>query len=207
MTHARTQRIILPGIRWCTYEDLRTDLGDSHAALLAYNQGTLEIMAPSFSHEQLNRTLAALVEAIAIGLRRDFVNAGSTTFTRPESRHGFEPDSCFYIQQAAVVRGHTTIDLATDPPPDLVIEVDITPPSLDKLPICAAMGVPEVWRHDGQQVVIHRLRDGTYDEVSTSDALAGITAQQIDQFVEASQTMTRPDWFAAVQDHVQRLGA
>jgi len=46
--------------------------------------------------------------------------------------------------------GQDTIDLATDPPPDLVVEVDITHPSLDKFPIYASLRVPEVWRHDGE---------------------------------------------------------
>jgi Uma2 family endonuclease len=152
-----TQRILLPGVRWCTYEALLTDMGDHPAARLAYNHGTLEIMVPSFSHALLNRLVAAVVEAVAMSMHLDFINAGSTTFKREVMARGFEPDSCFYLQHVDAVRGHTTIDLATDPPPDLLIAIDLAHPSLDKLPIYAVIGVPEVWRYDGQQMVIYRL--------------------------------------------------
>ena len=37
---------------------------------------------------------------------------------------GFEADCCFYFENAARVRGKDRIDLKTDPPPDLVIEIE-----------------------------------------------------------------------------------
>jgi Uma2 family endonuclease len=198
-----TQRILLSGIRWCTYEALLADLGDSPATRLAYHQGLLEIMVRSFSHEQLNRLLASIIEALAMSMQRDFINAGSTTFKRADVERGFEPDSCFYLQHVDTIRGQTTIDLATDPPPDLVIEIDITHPSLDKLPIYAAIGVPEVWRSDGQQVVIYRLETGTYTAANSSEVLPGITAHQVMSFLTLSSTMPRHAWFAAIQAQAQ----
>ena len=51
-----------------------------------------------------------------------------------------------------------------DPPPDLVLEVDITHPSLDKLSIFAAVGVPEVWRYDGERVRMLALAGDSYVE-------------------------------------------
>jgi Uma2 family endonuclease len=56
------------------------------------------------------------------------------------------------------MRGKTDIDLAVDPPPDLVAEIDVTHRSLDREAIYAAMGVPEIWRFDGnrlQSLVLH----------------------------------------------------
>jgi Uma2 family endonuclease len=58
------------------------------------------------------------------------------------------------------------IDLTVDPPPDLVIEIDITSPSLDKFPLYAVIGVPEVWRYDGTHVTMHRLAGERYVEVT-----------------------------------------
>ena len=202
-TQDSTQRILLSGIRWCTYEALLTDLGDSPATRLAYHQGLLEIMVPSFSHEQLNRLLASIVEVLAMSMQRDFINAGSTTFKRADVERGFEPDSCFYVQHVDAIRGQTTIDLTTDPPPDLVMEIDITHPSLEKLPIYATIGVPEVWRSDGQQVVIYRLEAGTYTVANTSAVLPGVTAHQVMSFLTLSTTMPRHAWFAAIQAQVQ----
>ena len=82
-----------------------------------FDQGTLELMAPSFDHERLNRLLAELVAAIATGLDLDYEQAGSTTFKREDISRGFEPDPVFYLEHVAAIRGHRRIDLATDPPP------------------------------------------------------------------------------------------
>jgi len=202
--HDTTQRILLPGVRWCTYEALLADMDNTSAARLAYDHGTLEIMVPSFSHEQLNRLLAAIVEALAMSMHLDFINAGSTTFKREDVARGFEPDSCFYLQHVDAVRGHTAIDLATDPPPDLLIEIDLTHPSLDKLPIYAMLGVPEVWRYDGQHMLIYHLGDGTHSVVDTSVVLPEVTAQQLAYLVLLSATMPRHAWFAAIQSHVHQ---
>jgi Uma2 family endonuclease len=60
-----------------------------------------------------------------------------------EMLKGIEPDPCFYIQNEASVRGKKRLDLSTDPPPDLAIEIDIT--SRTHPEIYAALGVPELW--------------------------------------------------------------
>ena len=146
--------ILLPGVRWETYESLLADMQDSHAAQFAYDRGVLEIMAPSYEHDNLKHIIAVLVEVLAGELEIDIEGGGSTTFRRQDLARGFEPDACFYIQHAELVRGKKQIDLAQDPPPDLIIEIDITSPSLNKFPIFAALGIPEVWRHDGARVAI-----------------------------------------------------
>ena len=53
---------------------------------------------------------------------------------------------------AARMRARDEIDLTVDPAPDLVIEVDLTPFSLNKLLIFAALGVNEIWWYDGRQL-------------------------------------------------------
>ena len=92
--------------------------------------------------------------AVAEELGIEAEDLGSTTFRREDLERGFEPDSCFYIQNEKEIRGNVRIDPAVDQPPDLVIEIDITSPSLNKLPIYARMGVPEVWRYDGERMAI-----------------------------------------------------
>jgi Uma2 family endonuclease len=59
------QRVILEGVSWDSYACLLADFGDSPAARLAYDRGTLEIMAPSYAHEELNHLIARIVEIIA----------------------------------------------------------------------------------------------------------------------------------------------
>ena len=99
-------------------------------------------MSASSEHEKFNRRIAQLVLAVAEELCIEAEDLGSATFRREDLELGFEPDSCLYIQNEEEVHGKDRIDPAVDPPPDLVIEIDITDPSLNKLPIYAQMGVP-----------------------------------------------------------------
>ena len=107
--------ILLPGVRWETYESLLADMQDSHAAHFAYDQGMLEIMAPSHEHESLKHVIAMLVEVLAEEMEMDIHGGGSTTFRREDLAKGFESDECFYIQHAERVRGKKQIDLAQGP--------------------------------------------------------------------------------------------
>ncbi len=74
----------------------------------------------------------------------------STTFRRRDIKRGLEPDECYWIANEAV-RGleiRRGLTFAQDPPPDLVIEVDVTNSCVPRLPIYAALRMPEVWRID-----------------------------------------------------------
>lgn len=188
------QRVTLHNVSWETYERLLADLQDSSAPRMTYDRGTLEIMSPSSEHERYNRTAAQIVEELAVEMDLNIDSLGSTTFRREDIDRGFEPDSCFYIQNAARVRGKKRIDLAVDPPPDLVIEIDITSPSLDKFPILAKAGVPEVWRFDGSRLVIYELANDEYLERDASISFSAVTAADITAFIKDSETMDRPEW-------------
>lgn len=203
MISPSAQRVIIEGVSWTTYECLLADFGDSHSARVAYNQGALEIMAPSYAHEQLNILIAMIISFIAAEMDIDFENAGSTTFKRADLGRGFEPDSCFYIQHVAAISGKATIDLDTDPPPDLVLEIDLTHPSLDKLPIYAAVGVPEVWRYTNDHLVMYRLTEGTYTVVETSGVLPDVAREDIQHWIDVSQQMPRATWMKQVQGWAQ----
>jgi Uma2 family endonuclease len=202
-----SQCVVLQGVSWDTYERLLADFQDSHAAHLTYDQGVLEILAPSAKHEEPNRALALLIEMLALELDIDIRNLGSTTFKRGDLSRGLEPDSCFYIQHAAQISGKDDIDPAVDPPPELVIEVDITHPSFDKLPLYAAVGVAEVWRYDGAAVTIHTLAQETYTVSETSQALPGVTSAMLSQFIEQSRQLRRPDWLRRVREWAQDCAA
>ncbi len=150
--------VVLPGVRWQTYEALLNDLGNRRFRL-TYDRGNLEIMAPQFRHESYAGALGVLVKALAAAAKVRVKSAWSTTFRREDLEQGLEPDRCFYIHNLSAVLGRLEIDLSRDPPPDLAIEIDIMSSCLDRLAIYAALGVPEVWRFDGQQFEVLRRRD------------------------------------------------
>ena len=76
---------------------------------------------------------------------------------------GLEADECYYIEHYPDVKGRKEVNLDTDPPPDLAVEVDLSSSSIDKLSIYAGLAVPEVWRfHHDRFDCLHLQPDGTY---------------------------------------------
>jgi Uma2 family endonuclease len=146
--------------------------------------------------------VALLVEELAVELDVDVESAGSTTFKREDLTRGFEPGECFYFRNIERVRGKEDIYLdADDPPPDLVFEVDITNPSLDKLPIFAQVGVAEVWRYVGGQMEMFGLRgeELRYEALIESTVLPPLTSDMLARFVEEGLTTGRPAWVRRVR--------
>jgi Uma2 family endonuclease len=198
------QRVVLRNVSWETYERLLTDHENSSVPHFTYDRGVLEIMSPLPEHEKYNRTIALAVEVLAEEMGIDVDDLGSTTFRRRDLQRGFEPDSCFYIQNEERIRGKARIDLTVDPPPDLVI--DITSPSLNKFPIYARLGVPEVWRYDGERLDIFELESGEYVERAESIALSSLTSDVLSRFVREGLTLGRRDWMRKVREWARSRG-
>lgn len=197
--------VILNNVSWQSYECLLKDFENCSAPRLTYDKGALQIMSPLPEHEERNRALALLVEVLAEERGFSIRSLGSTTFRREEDQRGFEPDSCFYIQNARALGRSRRIDLSQDPSPDLVIEIDTTRPSLDKLPLYAQVGVPEVWLDTGEQVSVFARRDANgYDEAPQSLAFPGLTGARLTEFVSASEQLERLDWLRAVRSWARR---
>lgn len=196
---APEQRTVLRHIGWDTYERILRDHADSSAPRLTYDRGTLEIMIPLPVHEQYTHFIELLVIVVAEQAAIDLCGRRSTTFTREDLARGFEPDTCFYIQHEALVRGKPRLDLRVDPPPDLVVEIDITHSTLDKLALYAAFEVPEVWRYDGERpAILARAGDG-YAERERSLALPLVTAAALTALLTDSIGLGDLAWLRRVR--------
>ena len=181
------QIVHLSGISWQTYENLLAEIGDRQIRL-TYNRGNLEIMVPSPEHERFKEVLGRFVETLAEELDVKIEPLGSTTFKRPELS-GKEPDKCFYIQNLSAVKGKKRIDMNQDPPPDLVVEIDITSRSENSLQVYADLRVPEVWIYNGSRLRINRLENGAYVEGELSLAFPSVAVLEIVRFLEQAETM------------------
>jgi Uma2 family endonuclease len=201
------QRVIAHNISWETYERLLADLANQSSPRLTYDQGTLEIMTPLPDRERVKHIIELMIEVIAEEVGLDVECLGSTTFKREDLKRGFEPDSCFYFQKAALMRGKKEIDLTIDPPPELLLEVDITSGSLNKFPIYSKIGVPEIWRHDGLKLTIHKLSGEDYIELSNSLAFPFITGNDISDFLGKSENLTRPAFLKLLREWVREVRA
>jgi len=196
-------RVLLRNVSWETYERLLAENVNVAGTRFFYDEGNLEIMVVYIGHEMPNRTLARIAEITALETGRDFTASGSTTFKREDLEKGFEPDSSFYFRHAAAIRGKDKTDLATDPPPELIIEVDITSSSLNHFPLYAAIGVSEIWRYDGERVRFHRLEGSAYSPIEESSVLPPMTAAQATIFVERDRHEKAIDWRRAVCEWIR----
>lgn len=184
---ASIEVVHLSGISWQTYETLLEELSDRRLRL-TYNRGSLEIMTPSPEHELGKEVLGRFIETIAEELEIQIYPLGSTTFKRPELS-GAEPDKCFYIRNIAAVQGKKRLDLDEDPAPDLVVEIDVTSSSKERLRVYADLGVVEVWVYNGESLIIKQLQDKTYITSQASQFFPNVPIPEISGFLQQAETI------------------
>jgi Uma2 family endonuclease len=152
-------RTVLTNVSWDTYERLVGEV-ENPGKRFTFDNGVLEIMSPiSHRHEMYKSLLASQIEALTEELRIPRRSLGGATWLRKDLDKGLEADECYYLTSAPKVRGKLQIDLTVDPPPDLAVEVENTSSAIDKLGIYALLGIPEVWRFDGETLTILRFGD------------------------------------------------
>ncbi len=197
------ERVILHGISWETYERILDEHNEVSNRHFSYNEGDLEIMVLGYEHETLKARLSELVTEIARILEIDYENAASTTFRRESKKKGFEGDATFYFKNAETIRRKTKIDLSKDPPPELVIEIDITHGSLSKFPIFADLGIEEVWRFDGENVKFHRLQGKNYKEISESVCLKNLKSKMVTELLFSASELKKLDWVKLIHKTIK----
>jgi Uma2 family endonuclease len=144
------------GVSFETYEAFLAARGESSVPRMTYREGTLEIMSPSWNHENLKTTIARLLEVWALENDVDIIGVGSWTLKKEDLERGLEPDECYVL------------GTERKSSPDLAIEVNWTHGGLDKLEIYGKLGVPEVWLWTDGLLKVYRLDDANYVEAARS---------------------------------------
>jgi len=178
------QRILLHHVSWETFECLLADIGDRRKTLFHYINNTLEIMSPLSLHEGSSHFFDKLLTIYVDELNIDMRCLGSLLMKIPELRIGGEPDCCYYIKNEPVIRDKEDVIVGQDPPPDLVLEVDITNPSDRRLPIYALLGIPEIWLYDGYDLAFFALESGKYLPITKSLSFPHLPAAIIVEYLQ-----------------------
>ena len=120
--------------------------------------------------------LARIVETLLDSETRNYEAFTPITMDIPEEG-GIEPDYCFYIDNWKAAVGKDRINWQIDPPPDLVIEIDVTSYTAaeDFLPY----KVPEVWLFKKSGLSIYGLSEDSYQKQSFSKYFPGIDLSKI----------------------------
>jgi Uma2 family endonuclease len=180
--------LTLDGISWEDYETLSDSLGDRPGVRLTYDQGRLDIVTTSLSHEKWKEMLLLLVTTLCEELKIKMESAGQTTLKKMKDLKGVEADTCFYIANAGKIIGKSEINLRVDPPPDLVVEIDKASQALRKFLIYASFGVPEIWRCNVRlnRIQMYALQRGEYVEIPSSLSFPMLDGSVLVRFIEQS---------------------
>jgi Uma2 family endonuclease len=180
------QRVVLRGLSWKAYLQILDALPQSRGSRLTYDDGVLEITVPLESHEFSGRLIERFVFTLIELMGLKIKTMGSTTMNYPNLKKGAEPDNAYYIQNQPLVKGRD-VDFSQDPPPDLVVEVDITHTDIAKNQFYASLGVPEFWRFNGKVWRIYQLQEQVYVEVEVSPTFPQVPKGRLSEFLEQAK--------------------
>ena len=187
--------VVFRDVTWEDYEAQLRIVGE-RPIRVTYDRGTMEVFMPSFGHEddayRLGRMVNTLTEELDIA-----VKAGrTTTHKHQDLDQGHKPDQCYWLgDDARRMAGKRQLRLTVNPPPALAIEVNISHSSLERLPIFAAIGIPEVWRLTVNSIqFLHLEPDATYRPHDRSRAFPRLLAAEVARFLERGGTVEDTAW-------------
>lgn len=183
-TLAPGSRVTIADISPDEFDKILDELGENRMLRLTYYRGKLELRMPSEEHEVITRLLDAMISILCEEMGLNLKTMGSTML---KSKQGSpEADNEYYIQNEPLVRGKT-VNLAQDPPPDLVVEVDVTHSDINKKEMYQQMGVTEFWSYDSKQgqITFYLLQSAQhYQEQPTSSTFPILQRNTLKEFVD-----------------------
>lgn len=205
---AEEQVLILHGIRWAQYVTIGDALPERRGLKMTFVNGRLTFLNKSRQHNWLAERLGDLVLAVARGLGICWEPAGSATFRLENPGVGIEGDKTFYFgANAERMQGPLNIDLATQPPPDLAIEVEVTHPADDSMLVYGRLGVPEVWRFDvGREALgFWRREDRSYATSPRSVAFPVLEPRDVLDQLRLAEELGSSRWHDRLRDWVRDM--
>ncbi len=193
------QWICLQNISWHQYEIIADALPETRGLRLIYLDERMWFVTTSREHDWHGERLSQLVVALAKALRIVWEDSGQATYRRQDLGAGVEGDKAFYFRDNAErMLGSKNIDLETQPPPDLAIEVEISHPADAAVSTWGRLGVPEIWRVDADSdhtTFWARNPDGTYLEIHESRMLPGLTPIDVQKHLAEADRIGASRWF------------
>ena len=175
-------RRLLCGVSWEDYQKLLAATGKMSLPH-TYDRGWLEIMSPLKVHDWDKTLIGRMLEAMCLDLDILLHGVGSMTVSSKRAERGFQPDEAYYIANESRVQSKPVFEPDVDPPPDLILEVDVTSKSIKRSEVYAATRIPEWWRYEKGRLTFHVLaRGGKYKESNTSKALPFLASDDFQPF-------------------------
>lgn len=189
---------------WRGYTKILDAVGEGHVRL-NYDGGRLEFLSPSPEHELTKSLLGSLVEVLMDERDVRYQKGGSITFRRKALDKGLEPDECFWVANRKSMINVKRWMPSVHPPPDLVIEIEVSQGVVSRLPILAALGVPEVWHWRANELRPLGLRpDGTYEVLTGSRVVAEVDFGVLTEHMRLADRHDTSEIKALYRRHLRR---
>jgi Uma2 family endonuclease len=206
------QRIVIRGVGRHVYDVLDEAIGDGHHIRLAYDGKDLELMTTSRLHGFFRELLGQIVTMLVEVLNIDRVTSGESTWKTEDMGRGLQADLSYDFDPEKIRRAREALKWKSMEPeddpaaPDLAIEIDASPPKIDRSSVYAELKAEEVWRFDGARVVIEQLQlDGTYAEVPTSRFLP-VSGEDVGRWLLDDDATVESVWRRRLRQWAEGLG-
>jgi Uma2 family endonuclease len=203
------QRVVLHAISWRQYETVLQAFPEQAGLRVWYIDGRLTLLSPSHRHDRSEKALGLLVIALANACGIEWEPAGHTTYRMEGLGSGVEGDETFYFRaNAERMRGAQDVDLTTQPPPDLAIEVEVTHPADDAIAVWGRIGVPEVWRLNTKRAALTfglRQDDGSYAPSPRSAAFPELEPNDVLAQLPLAAQLGFARWYAQLDGWARGL--
>jgi Uma2 family endonuclease len=205
------QRIVIQRVSWDLYDRLSEAIGEEQHVRLAYDGEDLEIMTTGPVHEDYKEMLGQIVATVSKTLGIPRKKLGETTWKRPEIARGIQADQCYYfdaakIAAARVARRRKSNYVADYPNPDLAIEIDLSRPTVDRSGIYGALQVVEVWRFDGESIVIEQLQADLSYAPNQVSLFLPLRSQDVRRWLVEEDSEDEPAWERRLDEWARGLG-
>ena len=209
-SHGGDLRTVFRGVDWHTYNQLSEATGEGQHVRLIYDGKDLEILVTGNVHEYYKELLGAIVRAVTMGRDLDYLSCGQTTWKtvirglEADLSYDFDPEKV-RVAKEALARNST--DPADFPRPDLAIEIDMSPPHVDRQTIYADLGVAEVWRFvRGRELVIAQLQADRSDAASRGSQFLHIRAEEVLRWLSEAAPEREAAWNRRLNQWAMGLG-
>jgi Uma2 family endonuclease len=185
---------------WQDYQALCQQRGENSIPRIKYRSGEAILMSPLPQHGREASLIADIIKVLLDWTGDEYDSFTPVTMQLPEES-GIEPDYCFYIDHWEAISGKKRIDWRTDPPPDLVLEIEVTSYSdvRDYLPY----RVPEIWLFRNPRLSIYQLQGDEYGVQSQSRYFPEVNLSEI--ISQCMQIADRRNTSAAIRNLKQQL--
>lgn len=161
---------------WKDYQRLIQQRGDKPNPRIKYRKGEILLMSPLPKHGREANAIADFIKVLLDYLGQKYEAFTPMTMDLPEIS-GIEPDYSFYINNWQQAVGKDRIDWNSEPPPDLVLEIDVT--SYTDVDDYLRDQVPEVWIYKKNQLMIYTLTGNSYNLTSQSRYFPNLNLDEI----------------------------